>query len=354
MLVFILTLYDKKEENFSMSKLKLGVVGQGFIGNLHSRIIHELHNADLVAVADTDKDSLRKAKEDFGCEVYENYNDLFNKADIDAVSICMPDHYHLEPVLAAAAAGKHILCEKPIATSFDEALKMKEASEKAGVRLMIAHLLRFDPRYVAVQEQITNGSLGEILHLRGKRQNPRPIVERLGGKVSMLFYVGIHDIDIVQWYAGSRITRVYAQKVAKINKSHDSEDCIFFLANLGNASIATFEFSWSLPSNFPAGIYSGIEVVGSKGAGYVDVLEQGVRIYKEVENSVEYPDTLHWPETNGRIMGDLRDEIEHFADAVLNEKEFIVPTDDAISAVAVIEAVFESLKTNKPVDVRQI
>ena len=79
---------------------------------------------------------------------------------------------------------------------------------------------------------------------------------------------------------------------------------------------------------------------------------EGVRLYKETGGlPYELPDTLHWPETNGRIMGDLRDELEHFADSVLNNREFLVPTDDAIDAVRVIEAVFESLDTGNPVEV---
>ncbi len=337
-----------------MSQLKLGVVGLGFIGYLHARIINELPNAKLAAVADTDKDVLEKAKNDFGCDIYDDYQIMLEKADIDAVSICTPDQFHLKPVLAASAAGKHILVEKPIATTLDEALQIKDVIEKDNVRLMVAHLLRFDPRYVRIKEEIAQGGLGEILHLRGKRQNQRTIVERLGGRISMLFYVGVHDIDIVQWYAGSRITRVYAQKVAKFNSAYDSEDCIFFLANFANGSLATFEFSWALPKNFPAGIYASIEAVGTKGAGYVDILEQGARIFREEGIACEYPDTLHWPETNGRIMGDLRDEIEHYADAVLNNKEFLVPTNEVISAIAVIEAVLKSLDTDKAVEVKQV
>lgn len=333
-----------------MKQLKFGVIGMGFIGFLHARVINEIPNSELVAVADMDKKALKKAAAMFGCKTYENYEEMLAKADIEAVSVCTPDQFHLAPALAVAHAGKHLLCEKPIATTLKEANMIREACDQAGVKLMVAHILRFDPRYVRLHDEITRGELGDLIHLRGKRHNGRGIVERLRGRISMLFYIGIHDIDIIQWFANSKITRVYAQKVAKVNSEYGSDDCIFVLANLASGAIASLEFSWSLPKNFPAGIYTNIEAVGSKGAGYVDILEQGVRIFREDGAACEYPDTLHWPETNGRIMGDLRDEIEHFADAVLGGKEFIVPTEDAISAVAVIEAIFKSMDSGMPVD----
>lgn len=335
-----------------MKQLKMGVVGLGFIGDLHARIFNEMPNTKLVAVSDVDEEKLKSAAKNYGCETYKSLEEMLEKADIEAVSICVPDQMHVEPAVTVAKAGKHILCEKPIATTAREGEIIKKACDESGVRLMVAHILRFDPRYVRVKKEIASGELGEVIHLRGKRQNPRPIVERLRGRISMLFYMGIHDIDVIQWFAQSRITKVYAQKVAKYNSKYNSDDCIFALANLANGAIASFEYSWSLPANFPAGIYGSIEVVGSKGAGYVDVFEQGVRLYKEEgELPYELPDTLHWAETNGRIMGDLRDELEHFADCILNDKEFLVPTDDAIDAVRVIEAMFESIDTGKPVEV---
>ena len=335
-----------------LKQLKMGVIGLGFIGDLHARVFNEMPNTKLVAVSDVDDSRLKAAANKYGCQTYKSFEVMLEEADIEAVNVCLPDQMHVKPAVAAANAGKHVLCEKPIATTAREGELIREACNEAGVRLMVAHVLRFDPRYVRMKEELASGGLGEVIHLRGKRQNPRPIVERLRGRISMLFYMGIHDIDVIQWFAQSKITKVYALKAAKVNYKFDSDDCIFILANLANGAIASFEYSWSLPANFPAGIYGGIEVVGSQGAGYVDVFEQGVRLYKETGGlPYELPDTLHWPETNGRIMGDLRDELEHFADSVLNNREFLVPTDDAIDAVRVIEAVFESLDTGNPVEV---
>jgi predicted dehydrogenase len=237
-----------------------------------------------------------------------------------------------------------------------DCIKIRTVCEKAGVRLMIAHVCRFDPGYKRLYDAVNNGEIGEVIHLSAERKNSRLLVERLKGRTSMLFYIGIHDIDLVQWCAQKRITRVYAQRIAKINKKWNSEDCIYVLANLGDDTIASFEYSWTLPETFPAGLRSILEIYGSKSTAFLRRFNQGVEIFKEKDSSPSYEltDIMHWPELNDRIVGDLKAEIDHFIDAVLNELEFVMPTDDAISAVNVIESIMESYKTGVPVDVPEL
>jgi predicted dehydrogenase len=339
-----------------MEQLKVGVIGTGFIGMLHARIFHESHGARLVAVADVDAGAKDRVKKSFGCEFYSNYEEMLKKADIQAVSICLPDDNHVAPAIAAAKAGKHILLEKPMARTRADCLKIKEAVEKNGVKLMIAHILRFDPGYKRMHDAVAGGEIGEVIHLSAERKNSRLLAQRLKGQTSMLFYVGIHDIDAVQWCAGKRITRVYAQRIVNINKKWNSEDCIYILANLGDQAIANFEYSWTFPENFPTGLKSKLEIYGSKSTAFLNRFDMGVQIYKEKAADLPYElyDILHWPETNDRILGDLKYEIDHFIDAMLSGKDFLMPTDDAISAVNVIEAIMESYQKNVPVDVRKM
>jgi len=322
--------------------LNVGVIGGGFIGTLHARVLHEMSMSRLVAIADTDEAVAKKAAEQFGCDSYARYEELLKRDDIDAVYICLPDRHHVEPAVAAARAGKHIFMEKPIARTVKEAEEIKSQAEKNNVRLMVGHLLRFDPRYAQLYQRIDRGELGEIIHMRVKRQNPKFIHERLKGRTSMLYYVGIHDIDVMLWCAREKATEVYAKKVSKV---HD-EDCVFALCTFESGAVATLEFSWSLPEKFPAGIWSEIEVVGTQGAASIDNCRQGLKVCTD---RPILPDCYLWPEYNGRRMGDLRDESMHFCDAVLHEKEFLVPTDDAIAAVSFIEACFESMDKGKPV-----
>ncbi len=337
-----------------MKTLKVGVVGAGFIGTLHARVYHESYGSELVAIADSNPKVKQTVAKDLGCAYYSTYQEMLDKADIDAVSICLPDTDHVEPAIAAARAKKHVLLEKPMARTVKDCLKIKDACDKNGVKLMVAHVLRFDPAYKRLFDAVDTGEVGEVLHINAARRNSRLLAERLKGQTSMLFYVGIHDIDAVQWCAHQRITRVYAQRVANINKRWNSEDCIYILANLGPNIVASLSYSWTFPANFPAGLRSDLEIYGSKSTALLDRFDMGLQIYKEKDADLtfELTDIIHWPEVNGRIVGDLKYEIEHFIDAVLNDRKPLMPTDDAISAVNVIEAIFESCEKNVPVDVK--
>ncbi|MCR4401478.1 MAG: Gfo/Idh/MocA family oxidoreductase [Firmicutes bacterium] len=363
--------------------LNVGVIGLGLIGSLHARIMRQLPNASLVAVADADPERARAVGEEERCCSYTDYRDLLARGDIDAVSICVPDTYHLEVSAAAASSGKHILLEKPLAATVAEGEEIIDAVQAAGVRMMVAHILRFDPRYVQLHDALVRGELGEPIHLRLRRQNPVLTARRLGGSVPILQYLGIHDADLIRWYASSDVDRVYAQRVTKFSSGEGSgesrsqggsqgggqgsgqgsgegsgqsrgqggrqgaEDALIALLTFKSGAIGTIELGWALPQNFPSGIYASAEVVGTKGAGYVNILDQGLCIY--TENGLRCPDTLHWPEVNGQIVGDLRDEIAHFVDRTLDGEEYAVSNTDALAAVRIIEACAKSIDRNQPV-----
>jgi len=338
-----------------MERLKVGLIGAGFIGWRHGRIINESSNSELVAVVDVNPNIKDQVKKDFGCEFYTDYEEMLKKADIDAVSICLPSDNHIEPCIAAASAGKHILLEKPMARTVAGCLKIKKACDDNKVRLMVAHLLRFDGGYKRLYDSVKNNELGEVIHMSVGRRNSKLVAQRLKGQTSILFYMGIHDIDAVQWISQKKITKVYAQRVVNVNKKWNSEDCINVLANLGDNAIVSFEYSWTLPENFP-GLREKLEIYGSKGTAYLDRFDLGVQIYKERDAhlTLEFTDLIHWPEVNRKIVGDLKYEIDHFCEAILKNEEFLMPNDEAISAVNVIESIFESYEKGIPVAVKKL
>src|SRR5262249_44179222 len=142
----------------------------------------------------------------------EDFPAMLGMPGLDAVSICLPDRMHEEAAIAAAEAGKSILLEKPFAHDAATARRIIDAVEANGARLMIGHLLRFDPRYVQVHAASDPDRLGQPIHLAAKRNSTRSTARRLGSASSILFYMGVHDVDALQWCARSRISRVYAQK----------------------------------------------------------------------------------------------------------------------------------------------
>jgi predicted dehydrogenase len=328
--------------------LQFGVIGLGFIGELHARVQAELPNATLVAVSDLDADRLGAVANRHGADAHSDYRQLLERDDIDAVSICLPDRLHLDAATAAARAGKAILLEKPMAHTAEAALQIKEAVESSGVRLMVGHVLRFDPRYVHVHDSIARGEFGKIIHLRAKRNSIRSTAKRLGSTSSIFYYMGVHDIDMLAWCAEARIETVYAQKVELLGTGN--EDTVYAVLNFSNGAIGLLDYSWAWPDGLPSGYYAALEVVGTERGALLDVFDQGLHFIDAT--TVTQPDTHLWPEINGRIVGALRDELLHFNEAVLSGSDFQQPYEHALNAIRVVDALFESVETGRPVAVR--
>lgn len=330
-----------------MDKLRVGVIGLGFIGKLHARVWAENSQARLVAVADIYEPAAKAIADEYGCEVYTDYNEMLKRDDIDAVDICMPEDFHVEPAVAAAYAKKHFIIEKPIAKTVKEAEKIKKAAEDNGVRMMVAHLLKFDPRYVQLNDAIESGKIGNVTSLALKRTNSKGTPKRLKGKVSYFYYMGIHDIEWMLTYNKlAKPVRVYAQESEIVNKGLD-KDAVFMTVTFDNGSIGSVELNWAFPENGACDFMTYAEVVGSEGAAILHVDEQGLAVFSGTD--VEYPDALHWPVYNGKLLGDLKEELAHFADATINDKPYLVDTDNAINAVAIVEAAMESIRTGAAV-----
>lgn len=329
--------------------LRVGVIGLGLIGSLHARIMAECPSARLVAVADINAEHARKVAADLGCSAYDDFREMCNCEVLDAVCICTPDQFHLENAAYAAQKGLDLLIEKPIAPTEQEARQIVQAAERAGVRMMVAHVLHFDPRYAQLQQAVEQGRLGDIIHMFFRRTNPRSNGRRLGGKVSIFYFIGVHDFEMMCACMKSRPTRAYAQRVSKVNADIGCEDTVLSTISFADGAVATIELCWALPENTALGINTYAEIVGTEGAGYVNIMDQGVSII--TRDSVEYPDTLHWPAYNGRIQGDLKEELHHFVSATLDGTPYLTDTETAILAVRVIEACFESIKTGLPVEI---
>lgn len=335
-------------------KLRVGVIGCGFIGALHARIMYELANVELVAVSDVYAPAAEQTAKAYKCTAYISYEEMIQKEELDAVSITVRDDLHAKIAICAAEKGLKILLEKPIAPTYAEAKSIDdavEANKDKGARLMVAQVLHFMPQYAELRDRIQSGAIGEISHMFLKRTNPRSS----GGisKAPIFFYIGVHDIEMMCAYAQSAPRKVYCQKVSKINKAavadREAEDAVFLTVTYENGSIGVVELSWCLPDNSALGINTYAEVVGARGMGIVDIHDQGIAIYTDA--AVEFPDANHWPECNGEIVGGLRDELDHFVKASLKGDEYVVKTENALTAARIIDACFKSIETGMPVDI---
>ncbi|WP_306118082.1 MULTISPECIES: Gfo/Idh/MocA family oxidoreductase [unclassified Roseitalea] len=330
-----------------MKRIKVAVIGLGFFGMRHARLYARHPAAELVAVCDLDPRLRAEAERLTGATAHEGYDAILADPAIDAISICLPDRLHVDAAVAAARAGKTILLEKPMAHSTPAARRIADAVEASGVRLMVGHILRFDPRYVQVHAAAAPERLGEVIHMRAKRHGIRSTAARLGDRSSILFYMGVHDVDAMQWVARSRIARVYAQKRQVLGNGN--EDALQAIVNFESGAIGIIDYSWAWPDGLMNGYRATLEVVGTKSATYLDCADQG--FYTVTDQVMQGGDTHLWPEVNGRIAGDLADEIDHFVLATRDGAPYLQDWREAFDAIPVLDALARSATTGERTDV---
>jgi predicted dehydrogenase len=254
-----------------MKKLNIGLIGCGFMGRTHSNASRRVNNffdldyqTVLKAVCDLDEARAKAFAAKWGYESYEtDWRKLIARKDIDLVDITLPNNMHREVAVAAAKAGKMILCEKPLARNGPEGLKMVQAIEKAGVPNMVSYNYRRIPAVTLAKQLIDEGRLGQIFHYRAKflqdwtmsKDLPQggPGLWRLDAKVAGSGVTGdllAHCIDTALWLNGS-IDKVNAMTETFIKQRKHTEtgkvqkvgidDACAFLARFKNGSLATFE-----------------------------------------------------------------------------------------------------------------
>lgn len=330
-----------------IGQLKVGVIGLGFFGSRHARVYKDHPAAELIGVADLDPVRRAETVGMTGAEGFADYRRLLSLPGLQAVSICLPDRLHEDAAIAAAQAGKAILLEKPLAHSAEAARRIVAAAERSGARLMIGHILRFDARYVQVFHAAAPENLGQPIHLRAKRNGIRSVARRLGASSSILFYMGVHDVDAMQWIGRSKITKVYAQKREVLDTGN--EDALYAVLNFENGAIGSLDYSWAWPDGLMNGFRSAFEIVGTRSAAALDVSDQGLSFV--TDGGTTGGDTHLWPEINGRIAGGLADEIDHFITATLAGKPYLQHYREALDAVPVLDALAESARSGHPVSV---
>lgn len=299
-----------------MKRLKMAVVGIGVMGQLHARTLSECDSVELVAIVDLNEELGRSEAEKFGVEYYKNVEDIMYTDKADAYSVVLPDRLHVDIASKILLAGKHVLLEKPMADTLEGAKKIKEAARKGNSRIMIGHVMRFDPRYSNAAKSIKEGEIGDIVHVSARRLSNIDVGVRMNGSSSVLFYLGIHDVDALQWITNKKVKKVFARSVSKIMPSYnvESEDAIFANFEYEDGTIGSLATGWTIPDYMPSAINASLEIIGTKGVLQLDTSDHGLYIVNE--QKVDLPDGMHWPVVNNKIAGDLKDEIQHFATSI--------------------------------------
>ncbi len=339
-----------------MDKIGMGLIGTGLWGNLHSNVYATSDNVELIGVADLLEERAEAVAVKHGARAYTDYRELLADDKIQAVAVVTPDFTHTEIAVAAAQAGKHVLCEKPLATTVEECERIIDAAARAGVKLMVDFHARWGPTFYNAWQAIRNGEIGEPQHVY-YRLSDRIFVptEMLAwaGRSTVMWFIGSHSIDTVRWLLDDEVRRVYAVAGSRVLKPMgiDTPDYYQTTLEFKKGATAVIENSWILPNTTPNMVDLKGEIVGSNGAIHIDGSHhRAVQLY--TENEAAYPDVFVMPQIYGKQQGFAAESIRHFVDCVLHDTEPRVNGRDGLEVTKVICAVEKSVNSGSPVELQ--
>jgi len=323
--------------------LRWGVIGLGYFGEVHAHTLSTMPNIQLAALCTRREQHLAELADRHNVEKrYTDYRRLLADSSIDVISLTTNVDDHCDITVEALRAGKHVLVEKPMASTVADCDQMIEASKESGRLLMVGHICRFDPRVVMAKHAIDDGRLGNLLSMNARRNLSKAIGGIAGEHVSALFGHGIHDADIMLWFNRAKPVSIYAQENHPSSAKYP--DCGWAMARFANGAVGVIEEVWYLPETTRFDIDARMEVIGTEGALYVNCGEAGLEIHDA--NRISLPDTVYWPRLFGERSGALQSELAYFADcARTGQTPDRCPPEESRDVVEMMAAATESAQT---------
>jgi predicted dehydrogenase len=240
-----------------MRTVKLGIIGLGYIGQIHLRHCLKIPNAEVLAVADVSTKALKNAKKDGAKKTFTSYSELLKDPEVDAVIIGLPTHLHLQCAREAAEAGKDIFLEKPMARNVEEAKEILSVAQRNSVKLMMGYHMRFNEDFGVVKEKIEKGLIGDVENAHATFISSGPFFHRAEGHApvpvpdwwfnkeltggGVLVDLGSHMINLMRWYFGE-ITDIKGYFGHRFNM--DFEDSAMCLAKFNSGTVALINVGW--------------------------------------------------------------------------------------------------------------
>lgn len=337
-----------------MSKLKIGVVGCGSISQWRHLPEYKANkNVEIVAVCDINEERVKTVAEYYNAKAYTSYEEMFANEKFDAVSVCLPNYLHAPVSIAALNSGFHVLCEKPMATSKEEAEAMIEAAKQNGKKLMIGHNQRFVPSHQKAREIIESGKLGKIYSFRTAFGHPGPEGWSQDGRDSWFFRkdeafigamgdLGVHKTDLIRYILGEEIVEVGAFVSTLAKEGTDVDDNAVCVLKSESGIIGTLAASWSYnPKEDNSTI-----IYGENGILRLEE-DPNFSLVAQYRNGevVKYElGRIQSNESGGQTGSQV---IDHFVNCILNNEEPLPSGEEGMKSLLVIIAALESNETKK-------
>ena len=305
-----------------MKTVRVAVVGVGAWGKNHARVFDELEGAQLIAIADRDENRVKPLAKQYNADFYADVNKLFARDDIDAVSISTPTVTHADFALQAIEAGKHVLIEKPMTETAQQAQRIVDAAKSAQVSLMVGFVERFNPSVEKAARIIDEDKLGEPV--LGSARRLGPFVPGRVSDIGIIKDMAIHDIDVARFLVKQEVSSVYAIAGSLFHKYEDYANLVI---RFNDKPAFFIESNWLTPHKLRV-----LNFTGSHGVLSIDYISQEVTI--RTNKGIENPAT-EWDEP-------LKRELTHFVNAIREKKQPLVTGMDGLEALRIAEAALQS------------
>lgn len=337
-------------------KKGFALVGAGLFGERHAQAYARHPAADFIAVCDLDAERARTIAERYGAARHTtDLRDLLADPAIHAISVATPDHAHRAVAVACAEAGKHLLVEKPLATTVEDAEAIVAAAAHAGVTLMVDFHNRLNPPMVAAREAVARGDIGKPVYVYARLSNTIAVPEdmlRWSGRSSALWFLGSHMADIVGWILQDRPERAYVVARDGVLKARgiDAPDIHVATVEYASGTVVVFEHAWILPRTQNTVKDLKLEILGSEGALYVDGSHnRTMELYTSAKGS--FPDMLV-PPFGPRLTGFVLDAVAHFVDAVTLGQPVLATGQEGLENTRLISALLDAANRGTAVSIR--
>ncbi len=299
------------------------------MGQHHIRIYREMKDVELVGICDTDRNRAVSLAKTNNTTPYFDHNELL-KQDLDAISVVVPTTFHSKVALDVINSGIHLLVEKPIADTLENADTMINAAHDAKVKLMVGHIERFNPAVSKLKEIVDSGMLGKIVSISSRRVGPfNPRIRDVG----IIMDLGVHDIDVISYLYGRKINEVYTIAGKDI---HSFEDHASILLRCDTNLSGMVETNWLTPHKI-----RNLTAIGLKGVAYLDYIKQTVELHDEA-----------WVRTaKVEPKEPLKNELEHFIKSVRDNTAVISNGETSRHALEVAMAAIESYEQKKAIGI---
>lgn len=342
----------------SEQQLRIGIIGAGIMGKGNAQALSGEKNVVITAVtsgtaANAEELAATLAqRQGRAPTVHPDHHRLLADDNVDAVVITTPDDLHGEMMVAAAQAGKHILCEKPFTTSVAEADAAVDAIEANGVVAMCLFNHRWVPAYAQAKGLVAELGQPSVGYARKDDTLFVPTeMIKWADRTTCAWFLSSHDIDLMSWLVDDQVTRVYATaswgKLRSLGV--ETPDAIQIQAEYSRGTVATFESAWIYPNTFPTTVDSYVTLACAEGAVQIDRQKENVVL--ATADGYSYPRNMLQRSMHGIPSGAYRDAIVHFVNCCLTNTAPLISVRSSRNVTAVLEAAHESIESRQPVDV---